>query len=261
MSGLLVFVSSLLAAEQAGQQTPRDRLQALRKEYEAATKGASDVSKVTKDYAARFLELAERNPADPASAEALTWVIEHCLFDSSYVTAVDLLIKDHLQSKNLAAVVRRLAFYGGGAAEKLFRAAIDTNRDRETVAWAHFGLAQRLRHKAQQGKLADAAANQLLLEAEKHYEEVATKHGDIKPPDEFMKRLAVGIPEVASKYGSIWPASSSLADLATNELFVLRNLAIGKEAPDIEGEDLDGKRFKLSDYRGKVVILDFWGHW
>ena len=35
----------------------------------------------------------------------------------------------------------------------------------------------------------------------------------------------------------------------------------GESAPEIEGEDLDGKKFKLSDYRGKVVLLDFWGHW
>jgi peroxiredoxin len=41
----------------------------------------------------------------------------------------------------------------------------------------------------------------------------------------------------------------------------LRYLAIGKVAPDIEGEDIDGRRFKLSDYRGKVVLLDFWGNW
>ncbi len=36
---------------------------------------------------------------------------------------------------------------------------------------------------------------------------------------------------------------------------------MGKVAPEIEGEDLDGKPFKLSDYRGKVVVLDFWGNW
>lgn len=36
---------------------------------------------------------------------------------------------------------------------------------------------------------------------------------------------------------------------------------VGEEAPDIAGEDIDGKPFKLSDYRGKVVMLDFWGHW
>ena len=38
-------------------------------------------------------------------------------------------------------------------------------------------------------------------------------------------------------------------------------LAVGQVAPDIAGEDIDGAKFKLSDYRGKVVMLDFWGHW
>ncbi|MBM4014145.1 MAG: hypothetical protein FJ293_04165 [Planctomycetes bacterium] len=36
---------------------------------------------------------------------------------------------------------------------------------------------------------------------------------------------------------------------------------IGKPAPEIAGMDLDGVAFKLSDYRGKVVLLDFWGYW
>ena len=31
-----------------------------------------------------------------------------------------------------------------------------------------------------------------------------------------------------------------------------------KPAPEIAGIDADGKRFQLSDYRGKVVLLDFW---
>jgi hypothetical protein len=44
-------------------------------------------------------------------------------------------------------------------------------------------------------------------------------------------------------------------------LFKLKTLSLGKTAPEIEGEDLDGKKFKLSDYRGKVVVLDFWGNW
>jgi predicted Zn finger-like uncharacterized protein len=42
---------------------------------------------------------------------------------------------------------------------------------------------------------------------------------------------------------------------------VQTGLGIDQVAQDIEGEDLDGVRFKLSDYRGKIVLLDFWGHW
>jgi peroxiredoxin len=35
-------------------------------------------------------------------------------------------------------------------------------------------------------------------------------------------------------------------------------LKAGEAAPEIEGKDLDGKDRKLSDYRGKVVLLAFW---
>ena len=42
---------------------------------------------------------------------------------------------------------------------------------------------------------------------------------------------------------------------------ILHPIEVGKAAPEIEGEDTDGKEFKLSDYRGKVVLLDFWGNW
>lgn len=38
-------------------------------------------------------------------------------------------------------------------------------------------------------------------------------------------------------------------------------LEIGQVAPEIIGPDFDGVEFKLSDYRGKVVVLDFWGDW
>ena len=36
---------------------------------------------------------------------------------------------------------------------------------------------------------------------------------------------------------------------------------VGEAAPEIDAEDIEGTRFKLGDYRGKVVLLDFWGNW
>jgi peroxiredoxin len=33
---------------------------------------------------------------------------------------------------------------------------------------------------------------------------------------------------------------------------------VGQPAPSLEGTDADGKPLKLSDYRGKVVVVDFW---
>jgi len=38
-------------------------------------------------------------------------------------------------------------------------------------------------------------------------------------------------------------------------------LAIGRPAPDFSLRDLSGKTHRLSDYRGKVVMINFWATW
>ncbi|MBS1715410.1 MAG: redoxin domain-containing protein [Armatimonadetes bacterium] len=48
---------------------------------------------------------------------------------------------------------------------------------------------------------------------------------------------------------------------AGNELFRIDHLQVGMVAPDFEATDESGKAFKLSEYRGQVVVLDFWGFW
>jgi thiol-disulfide isomerase/thioredoxin len=53
----------------------------------------------------------------------------------------------------------------------------------------------------------------------------------------------------------------TLGQSAEARLDEMLNLAVGKPAPEIDGVDLDGKPRKLSDYRGKVVALVFWGTW
>jgi len=53
---------------------------------------------------------------------------------------------------------------------------------------------------------------------------------------------------------------SGRAQYAADRAALTRN-RLGMVADEIEGRDLDGVAFKLSDYRGKVVVLDFWGFW
>ena len=45
---------------------------------------------------------------------------------------------------------------------------------------------------------------------------------------------------------------------ASSELYRIRHLRIGQPEPGLVGEDIDGEPLRLSDFRGKVVVLSFW---
>jgi cytochrome c biogenesis protein CcmG/thiol:disulfide interchange protein DsbE len=53
----------------------------------------------------------------------------------------------------------------------------------------------------------------------------------------------------------------TLSILACLGLALLGPQLRAEPAPDWKLQDLDGKTVKLSDYKGKVVILDFWATW
>ena len=85
---------------------------------------------------------------------------------------------------------------------------------------------------------------------------------DAKAIEKVQKESEQFYDRVVEKYADVKASfRGTIGDQAKNELFEMRFLSKGKAAPDIEGEDLDGKEFKLSDYKGKVVLIDFWGNW
>lgn len=47
----------------------------------------------------------------------------------------------------------------------------------------------------------------------------------------------------------------------TREPFEQQKPAVGEAAPVISVADLSGKMLRLADYRGKVVLLNFWASW
>jgi hypothetical protein len=128
---------------------------------------------------------------------------------------------------------------GTTGGENLLRALLEKDARRDVRGAACLGLAQSLKGRANRLPAAQAAeAERLSKESEELFGRAADKYADVK--------LAYG---------------GTVGNQVKGELYAMRFLGIGKEAPEIEGEDADGKKFKLSDYRGKVVLLDFWGHW
>ncbi len=50
----------------------------------------------------------------------------------------------------------------------------------------------------------------------------------------------------------------NLGEKASKSLHALEHLSIGSEAPNIKGQDLQGRPLNLRDYRGRIVVLSFW---
>ena len=79
----------------------------------------------------------------------------------------------------------------------------------------------------------------------------------------FQKGTDEATAEAIELYGELerqFP-EDGYAKRAGGEVFKRTRLQVGLEVPDFDAEDVDGVAFSLSDYRGKVVLLDFWGFW
>jgi peroxiredoxin len=78
---------------------------------------------------------------------------------------------------------------------------------------------------------------------------------------EIMKRRLTLLRQAIIESVGVELGGRSVAKIAEDELFVIANLTKGRVAPEIAGTDVAGKPLKLSEARGKVVVLLFWATW
>ncbi len=63
------------------------------------------------------------------------------------------------------------------------------------------------------------------------------------------------------EYAHVNPQFLTAAQGSLEDLDVLKTLAVGNEPIPFSVEGLDGKKLSLADFKGKVVLLDFWATW
>jgi hypothetical protein len=270
----LVLALSMAATVVEGQdQPPRptDQYKVLLKEYEEAI-AASSGARLSK-VAQRFLELAEKNPKDPIAVDALIQVVgvynstaNPAGKDSPGGRALAILLRDHVRSDKLGEVCQRLATGFRQEYETYLRTILDRNPHKAVQGVACLSLAQFLHNRLDRLDLIRDRPD-LAGDYERRFGKDYLAELQRQNHARVMKEIEALFEQAAAKYGDvkmavIWAGDKpiTVGEKASTELFKVRRLAVGREAPDIEGEDQDGKRFKLSDYRGKVVLLDFWYH-
>ena len=182
-------------------------------------------------YARQFMDIAKQNRNTPQAVNALSQALPLTGRDADLKKQIqDQLIKDHINDKALVPAISGL-----GRDPEVLKQLIENSESREVRGVASYFQLQMLKGRG----LTEANAEEVIPAMDK----VRKEYGDV---------------ELVSAGGR---SAGKLDKLIKDELFAFRNLRIGKEAPDIVGEDLDGVKFKLSDYRGKVVVIDFWGDW
>jgi hypothetical protein len=267
---------------------PAAQFQQLLKDYStvagAFRAAETDVQRIQaverfSEYPQKFLELADKHATDPVALPALrqavqavnsvdsqfqmSWEMNHEAFPASTPSdaarrIVEVLLRDHLASDQLAPICDRMRFGFRHEFESFLSAAMESNPHRDVQGLACLALAQLLR-------------NQLLV-----VDRVAERPDWVARYDAILGReyfLAIrgsarskleqrieALYERATQFDDVInvPYTETVAAKAKTELFEIRHLSVGNVAPDIEGRDQFGQPLKLSDYRGKVVLLYFW---
>jgi len=283
LSGLLscIVACGLLPATAFSQEpTPAQQFEALKKERnrptsapkpnmtdEERTRFVGEHYRRAFDVNVKFLELAEKVPNDPIALDALIqacwqvnnmpWPVSVAGTDRSSARAIALIVKNHVTSDKLGPLCERVSYGFLKEYESLLRAVVKSNPHKSVRAAATLGLAQYLYNRSQRVELLRG-----FPEFAKEYDELfgeAYLAELFRQKPSYAANEAVAILEKALPHLGSEPVRSgeTIADAAKGLINEIKNLAIGKPAPDIEGVDENGVRFKLSDYRGKVVLLDF----
>lgn len=200
-----------------------DERRKLREEYEALQPDP-----------AKYAKIVDKHYANPAVFPALQFLLNHPIHSAK---ALDYITKYHVDNPEVGNVCLQLGMRGDPRAEKLIRAVVERSKSDDSRGLALLALGKLLSARADEQGVSDAKRTKLRDEAKQ------------------------ALTTVSEKYADVDASGRNAGEWAKSILFEVEHLAIGLTVPDLAGQDLEGAEFKLSDYRGKVVFLDFWAHW
>jgi hypothetical protein len=259
-----------------------------------------------KEYADRFLKLAEDHPKDEAGTAALFWVLQNGGTAAKQVEEKVVALIPDMKLADLKTKLAPLMSPTAGIVEAVSKRVESAESDplaADVLGW--LATTRVFPASPKTTEIASAASSRLIekypdnpaviricqmlarsrsvkdadqlktiaektanpkVKAEAVYalgQQMSSRLDALADKPDELEKVAVEAEKVLASAVDLFGKAELTArkDAAQIELTAFRTTRVGKEAPEIQAEDLDGVKFKLSDYRGKVVMLDFWGHW
>jgi hypothetical protein len=263
MLALAVMCSLGLAQENEDQPKPKNlsreisklksqfskRLSKLKKEYREAADDEEQESVVAArremevDITKQVLILTRQRDDDSRNIRDLVWYINRTKGDARE-NVYNELISKYGDSDRLTRLTKELgrASRPSEQNESWLRELIQKSSNERVQGDATFELANYLEQVRELAQYSDD-------------EYLTSRTGE--ELDEEIESL---LNQCKEEFADVAKGNSTIGRLATAKLFAAQ-IKVGKPAPEITGVDLDDVEFKLSDYRGKVVMIDFWGDW
>jgi AhpC/TSA family len=179
------------------------------------------------EFAARFLQLVEKYPASERSFDFLVFAASAGTPEQMH-RALELMAEHH--ASGLSTFCQDLAKSPLSTPEEALRDILAKATDPKVKGAVTLGMARFLKAKSERIDLSLSQAMKFSQEAENLYSNV-------------LRQSDVNKDTLEEIEGEFWD---------------LQHLGVGKKAPEISGRDDYDQQFKLSDYQGKVVMLDFW---
>ena len=264
----------------------REQISELTKEYHTADDAESREAVVAKrrameaDSVDRLITLVQKRDDDRRNIRDLVWFINR-IKGEPRTRIYSELVPKHIKSKYMSELVRAVGKVSSPSPENeawlrelIEKSPIDNVKGNAT--WTLVEYLEKL--QLESDGLRSFGKDPLALFEEKDGDVVPTGLGEeltesrlakykslwrsLKGRDEgaLNDEIESLLTACSEKYADVKKGRKKIGAMATAKLN-LSNLKVGKVAPDIAGVDLDGVDFKLSDYRGKVVMIDFWGDW
>jgi thiol-disulfide isomerase/thioredoxin len=225
---------------------------------------------------AKIFELARQKPASEPAFETFAWIVTNQLTQGGALNSDDLqtmeFLRDyHATNPGIAKICWTLGRNWDPTCEPamdFLQIAASKNPSREVRGQATLALARLKKNYSEDliewenlSRTVPGHTNNSILA----HLEIAKAENSGELSREAEKLYSIVLSQYAdcpTLLGTNQPqVPLTLGEAAKTQLYELNHLTVGKVAPGIKGEDLDGKKFKLSDYRGKVVVLNFWASW